>query len=181
MISEIAEKIHNLRKKNNLTLKDLSKKTGLSVSFLSQIENGSSSLAITSLKKIADALNVTMNYFFTPPEINNFLVNSSNTKVFKLEGSNSEYSRISGDFFSRKLEAMLITIPPEQMHGSTFSHPGEEFVYVLEGTLIVTLNKEEYIVNAGDSIQYPSTVLHSWFNPIKEPTRLISVVTPLIF
>ncbi|WP_123054254.1 XRE family transcriptional regulator [Clostridium sp. JN-1] len=181
MISEIAKKIRNLRKKNNLTLKDLSEKTDLSISFLSQIENGSSSLAITSLKKIADALNVPMNYFFNPPEVNNFLVKSSEAKVFKIEGSNSEFSRISGDFPSRKLESMLIVIPPEQMHGSTFSHPGEEFVYVLKGALIVTLDEKEYILEAGDSIQYPSTILHSWLNPLEEPASLLSVVTPIIF
>ncbi len=52
MINEIAEKIRNLRKEKNLTLKDLSEKTGLSISFLSQVENNSSSLAITSLKKL---------------------------------------------------------------------------------------------------------------------------------
>ena len=60
----ISERIRQLRTQNKLTLKDLSQKTGLSVSFLSQVENGSSSLAITSLKKIADSLNVSIKIFF---------------------------------------------------------------------------------------------------------------------
>ena len=62
-MDEISEKIRTLRRENNLTLKELSEKTGLSISFLSQVENGTSSLAITSLKKIADALNVPINTF----------------------------------------------------------------------------------------------------------------------
>ncbi len=70
MINEIAEKIRNLRKEKNLTLKDLGEKTGLSISFLSQVENNSSSLAITSLKKIADALNVPITYF---SKVQNFI------------------------------------------------------------------------------------------------------------
>ncbi|NLU06929.1 MAG: cupin domain-containing protein [Clostridiales bacterium] len=181
MIGEISQKIHNLRKKNNLTLKDLSKKTGLSVSFLSQIENGSSSLAITSLKKIADAFNVNMRYFFKAPETHNFLVKINEQKIFKMEGSNSKFIRISGNFPSRTLESMLIIIPPEQTHGSTFNHPGEEFVYVLEGGLVVTLDGREYFVEAGNCIQYPSTIIHSWRNPMKQAAKLISITTPLIF
>lgn len=181
MIDEISAKIRNLRKEKDLTLKDLGEKTGLSVSFLSQIENGSSSLAITSLKKIAEALNVEIEYFFKTPEIHNFLVKADEEKSFKIEGSNSEYVRISGDFPGRKIESMLIIIPPEQMHGTKFNHPGEEFVYVLEGSLIVNLAGTDYLVNAGDSIQYPSTIDHSWMNPLSKKTKLLSIVTPLIF
>lgn len=181
MIAEISGKIRNLRKEKNLTLKDLSMKTGLSVSFLSQVENGYSSLAITSLKKIAEALNVTMNYFFKTPEIHNFLVKSDEEKTFKIEGSNSEFIRISGDFPGRKIESMIVILPPKEMHGSNSNHPGEEFVYVLEGALIVNLAGTDYLVKAGDSIQYPSTTDHSWLNPLDQNTKFLIVVTPLIF
>ena len=181
MIAEISEKIRNLRKEQNLTLKDLSIKTGLSVSFLSQVENGYSSLAITSLKKIAQSLNVTMNYFFKTPETHNFLVKAEEQNSFKIEGSNSEFIRISGDFTGRKIESIIIIIPPEQMHGSKSNHPGEEFVYVLEGALIVNLAGIDYLVKAGDSIQYLSTTDHSWINPLNQNTKLLSVTTPLIF
>ena len=181
MTTEISVKIRNLRKEKNLTLKTLSERTGFSVSFLSQIENGSSSLAITSLKKIAEALNVTIDYFFQTPEIHNFLVKADEEKPFKIEGSDTEFIRISGDFPARKMESMLVIIPPEQMLGSKFNHPGEEFVFVLEGALIVNLGGVDYLVKAGDSIQYPSTTDHSWLNPLKQPTKLLNVVTPLIF
>lgn len=181
MINEIAQKIRDLRKEKNLTLKDLSNVTGLSISFLSQVENNSSSLAITSLKKISDALGVNINYFFEIPEVNNFVVKSEDEKPFKIEGSNSEFIRLSGDFPNRKLEAMITTIPPEQRHGSNFSHPGEEFVYVLEGTLIVVIDENEYEVKAGDSIHYPSTSNHGWINPSKQDVKILTVLTPVIF
>lgn len=59
-MEKIGEKIKSLRFEKGMTLKDLSLKTGLSISFLSQIERGSSSIAITSLKKIADSFNVAL-------------------------------------------------------------------------------------------------------------------------
>jgi transcriptional regulator with XRE-family HTH domain len=181
MINEIADKIKDLRKEKGLTLKDLSTKTGLSVSFLSQVENGASSLAITSLKKIAEAFDVAINYFFDVPQVHNFLVKSEEEEIFKMEGSDSEFIRLSGDFPNRKLEALITIIPPEHKHGSNFTHPGEEFVYVLEGALIVDINGTEYLVKAGDSIHYPSTLSHQWANPLKQETKILSVLTPLIF
>ncbi|RKD23607.1 transcriptional regulator, XRE family with cupin sensor [Caminicella sporogenes DSM 14501] len=181
MIDKISEKIRNLRKEQNLTLKDLSEKTGLSVSFLSQVERGSSSLAITSLKKIADALNVPMSYFFKNFDNHKFLVKSSEQKPFKIEGSNSEFIRLSGNFPDRILEAIIVTIPPGEKHGHKFNHPGEEFIYVLEGLLLVNLDGKDYIVKAGDSIHYPSEITHLWINPLEKNTKILSILTPVIF
>lgn len=62
-MEEVFKKIKELRIKNNLTLAEFSEKTGLSVSFLSQIERGTTNLALTSLRKIADAFNLKMTYF----------------------------------------------------------------------------------------------------------------------
>lgn len=182
MINEIADKIRDLRKEKSLTLKDLSIKTGLSVSFLSQVENGSSSLAILSLKKIAEALDVNINYFFEVPEVNNFLVKSEENEIFKIEGSDSKFVRLSGDFPNRKLESMIVIIPPEHQHGSNFNHPGEEFIYIMEGVLIVVLAGTEYLLKEGDSIHFPSTIDHLWINPLRQQeTKILTVLTPLIF
>lgn len=181
MMDEISEKIRAIRRKNDLTLKELSEKTGLSVSFLSQVENGTSSLAITSLKKIADALGVSINTFFEDCQNNNFHVKVEEQHVFKMEGSNSEFILLSGKFSERTLESMIVSIPPEQSHGHKFNHPGEEFVYVLEGAIIVDVGGTEYLVKAGDSIHYPSSIPHVWRNPLKQNSKLLTVLTPPIF
>ncbi|WP_197249584.1 helix-turn-helix domain-containing protein [Cytobacillus firmus] len=63
-MDEIYKKIKDLRLQNGYTLKELSERTDLSISFLSQVERGTTSLAITSLKKIANVLNVKISEFF---------------------------------------------------------------------------------------------------------------------
>lgn len=70
-MEEINKKIKELRIQKGLTLKDLSERTELSISFLSQVERGTTSLAITSLKKIADALNTKMAEFLKKHRIKN--------------------------------------------------------------------------------------------------------------
>lgn len=181
MINEIAEKISKIRKQKGLTLKELSEMTGLSISFLSQVENGYSSLAITSLKKIADALNVPITEFFNSYPSHSFHTKLDEQKIFKIEGNSAEYILLSGEFPQRMLEAMIVYIPPENVLGSKFNHPGEEFIYVLEGNLIVDIDGKKYYVNAGDAIHYPSTIPHLLYNPSKQKVKLLTVLTPSIF
>ncbi len=181
MIEEISKKIRQLRKEKNMTLKELSEQTGLSVSFLSQVENNTSSLAITSLKKIADALGKDISYFFKSPEVKSYHVKYEDQEPFKIETSKAEFVKLSGDFPNKCMEAMIVTIPPKEQHGDLFSHPGEEFIYVLDGTLEIVLDDVTYSVKQGDSFHFPSTVSHLWRNPLKSTLRFLVVLTPSIF
>ncbi|SHE32775.1 helix-turn-helix domain-containing protein [Desulforamulus putei] len=180
-MEEIYEKIRTLRVQQNLTLKELSEKTGLSVSFLSQVERGTSSLAITSLKKIADAFNVPITSFFDSENNQNFLVKAEEQKPFRIEGSKAEYTRLGGEFSGKVLEPLLVTLDPGKTHENVFSHPGEEFYYVLEGAVIFNVDGKEYLVKKGDSIHYPSELPHFWLNPLEQKAKVLCVLTPVIF
>lgn len=181
MIKEISQKIKHLRKQQNLTLKDLSEKTGFSVSFLSQVENGSSSLAIVSLKKIADALGVSMNYFFEDHREDNYAIKIEDQKVFKMQGTNSEFIRMSGDFPNRTMETLVVTIAPEENYSQSMTHIGEEFLYVLEGVVIVNIEDNEHILKTGEAIHYPSTLPHYWKNPLNQEAKVLSATSKAIF
>ncbi len=181
MIEEISNKIRSLRKEQSMTLKELSEKTGLSVSFLSQVENNTSSLAITSLKKIADALGKDMSYFFKSPEIKSYHVKYEEQEPFIMEASKAEFVKLSGSFPNKNMEALIVTIPAQEQHGDYFSHPGEEFIYVLDGTLEIILDGVTYTVKQGDSIHYPSTISHVWRNPLKHVLKFLVVITPKLF
>lgn len=93
VLEEIHNRIKSLRIERNLTLKELSDQTGLSLSFISQIERGTSSLSISSLKKISDALGIHINYF---------LKTSKKTKPLSFE--------------------KMIIIPSRQLKGAKFIH-----------------------------------------------------------
>ncbi|AVK85410.1 helix-turn-helix domain-containing protein [Lysinibacillus sp. NPDC047702] len=180
-MEEIFQKIKQLRFEQGMTLKELSEKTELSVSFLSQIERGTSSLAITSLKKIADAFGVKMIHFFEETEDLNYAVKKQNQKPFKIESSDSTYVRLSNNFPDRKIEPFLVTIKPLQKENEPFKHPGEEFYYVLKGAVLFTIDQTEYYLREGEAIHFPSNLTHIWENPLNQETVLLSVITPVIF
>lgn len=180
-MDNIHKKIKSLRLEHGMTLKDLADRTGLSISFLSQIERGSSSLAITSLKKISDAFHINITYFFNDIENHNYVVRKEEMKKFKLEGTDKVYTRLAGKFPERKLEPIMVTIPANTSYVERYSHPGEEFYYVIEGSVVFRIEGQEYLLNPGDSIHFPSEQVHEWKNPANQETVLLSVLTPVIF
>lgn len=107
---DIHTKIRELRQQQGLTLKELSENTNLSVGFLSQVERGTSSLAITSLKKIADSLGVEMSYFFQQEMNNNYVVKLDDHRVFQVDGNESKYVKVSGNFQGRSMESLIVTL-----------------------------------------------------------------------
>jgi transcriptional regulator with XRE-family HTH domain len=181
-MDEIHNKIKALRRDRNLTLKDLSEQTGLSLSFLSQIERGASSLSITSLKKISDALEIHINHFFEEEnEHQNYVVRSNEHHNFTTSSGSQLYTRLTGTFNNRKLEPMKVLLPPKMKEEYSYSHNGEEFYYVLQGEVIFYLNDDRYHLYEGDTIHFPSSIIHQWENPLSTNSIVISIVTPLIF
>lgn len=180
-MESVSRKIREFRKAKGMTLKELSEITDLSVGFLSQVERGSSSLAITSLKKIADALQVEMADFFQKDIKIKYANKLEDQKPFQTTGSDSIFTTLSGHFAERKMEAFKVTVNPLQVDTFTFSHPGEEFHYVLGGAIIFVVGNEEYYLKEGESIHFPSEIKHMWKNPLNQETVILSVLTPVIF
>lgn len=181
-MDDIHQKIMSLRKERGLTLKKLSEMTGLSAGFLSLIERGSTTLAITSLKKIADAFELDITYFFESPNSNRkFHVEHEEQKKFWIDTPENGFVKLSGQFTNRGLESLLVTLKPKQQKEYSDSHPGEEFYYILHGTVRFIVDKETFDVKAGESIHFPSKLPHDYENPLDEEAAMICVMTQLLF
>jgi len=183
MKKEIGQKIKELRVGKGFTLKDLSEKADLSIGFLSQVERGMASIAVTSLEKVAEVLEVDLSFFFTPPKKHvTSVMRSYEHEVFSVEESRFYY-RLANDLEQTTLEPMLINLLPNQTReGITpYSHKGEEFVYVLEGVLTVFVGEEQHQLNPGDSIHMLSSIPHEWANFTNKLVKVLCVSTPAIF
>lgn len=181
-MEDIHNRIKAIRQERGLTLKEMSEQTGLSLSFLSQIERGASSLSISSLKKISDALGIHINYFFQEEEEHrDFVVRAADHHPFTTTTGSQVYSRLTGKFSNRRLEPLKVTLPPRMHEEHPYSHSGEEFYYVLKGEVVFYLNNEKHHLYEGDTIHFPSSMIHQWENPLETESVVLSVVTPIIF
>ena len=183
-MTSVSAKIRKIRREKNITLKDLSEKTELSVSFLSQFERGISSITLISLKRIADALNVPMKDLFDgESNAHGQFVHreSDGSGLMGLEKKYLSYERLSGKFEGRKIESLLLRMEPLRSDFEPCTHEGEEFIYILRGSARFTVDGQEYVVKEGESIHYPSTLLHSIVNIEDRELVFLCIVTPTIF
>jgi len=178
---QVSKKIREYRLMNDMTLKELGEKTGLSVGFLSQVERGISSMTIVTLRKIANALGVNMQDLVSVDVKKSFVNRKDNQYLMRLEKSFLSYVRLSGEFDGRIIEPLILRMRPNMTDAEECSHEGEEFYYVIKGKAVFILEDEEYIINEGESIHYPSLLKHKTMNREDEELIMLSVVTPLIF
>ncbi len=179
--------IRKLRQEKGLSLRELSEASGFSVSFLSLVERGRSSLALTSLQKAAEALGTDVPSLFPSsfapgrsaplPHVQR----ASDEGELTIENSQRTYRLLSGRAPGRILEPILETVSPTSEIEEPYGHEGEEFVYVLEGELVCIVAGVEYELGPGDSIHYKAELPHTLINRTDKPARTIFVVTPRFF
>lgn len=170
-------KIHALRKAKGMTLQQVSDRSGLSASFLSQVERDLASPTVISLAHIAHALGVGASYFLPPPPAGDLVVRSYDRQPFKLADGEVVYARLGSDFEGRTLEPLLVTYPPRFV-SEVFNHDGEEFLYVLQGQVLIFFDEQEYRLNEGDSTHFASKQTHRLENPLDLPVQVVFVNTP---
>lgn len=181
MKQEAGKWLKKLRTERKITLEQLSKKTGLSVGFLSQFERGLTSIAIDTLEKIAAVFNVTIDYFISPQKTQpSVTLKNYALKVSDIISSNIIIRTINNNITDKVLFPRLIEMLPlpESEPIKTYTHAGEEFVYVLEGILTLLHKNQEYTLYPGDSAHYLSTERHNWANKTNNIVKFLCVSTP---
>ncbi len=183
----IGKKIRDLRKKAGLILQDLSNRTGLSKPLLSQIEKEVVSPPIATLLKISKALGVNISFFFQNDDSEEkvVLVRSNESKVvdsryFGREESGYYYEALAYKKSKKYMEPFLVEFKkkkPEKL--SYFSHEGEEFIYLLEGTLEFRTETEQYVLYSGDSLYFDSSLPHAYRALDRKNAKALTVIYPV--
>jgi len=166
----IGGKIRELRKGKAMTLQDLSAATGLSKPLLSQIENEIVIPPISTLLKISRALDKDIAFFFQEPDDDRTIaiVRSSERERFDTRrpgGGDGGYSYESLAYKKAKknMEPFLVEFKRRDQKGMSFySHEGEEFTFVLEGSLEFQTRDEVHQLKSGDSLYFESDIPHAY-------------------
>lgn len=179
----LGPRIRRARLQRGLSLAQLSTLSGFSPSFLSLVERNRTSPSLTSLTKLAEALNISASSLLPNSPTNGALVHrASDTDPSVILGNPKVlYRMLSAAKPSLQLEPMLVVHQPlaiGEAEPEPFSHRGEEFCYVLEGELVFRVEGRESLLHAGDSIHVESSTLHICFTKGPQPARSLWVLTP---
>jgi transcriptional regulator with XRE-family HTH domain len=175
---EVGERLRQLREERRISVRKLAELTAFSASFISQVENGQASPSIGSLERIAAAVGVTLGEFFSAPRGAGAgqVVRASAREHMTSGWSNAQIDALAPMSAGRKLEPVLITLEPGGRSGNRpHPHAMEEFVFVLEGRVRLTLGKDSYDLGAGDAVTITPEQARVWENVGAAPTRILVV------
>ncbi len=180
-MNRLGERIKRKREMLSLPLSDLSKKVGISASALSQIENSKAFPSIVTLKTIANSLYTTVGELIGEYEslTKNPLIKSGDIKFVKVNPSGTSLFLLSHHENSKQMEPYILKFVENSDSSEIMqTHPGQEFIYVLEGKLMITLDNSQYVLDKGDNFYFNSTISHTLRNIHNSSAKVLWVVTP---
>ncbi len=184
----IGERIKRLRLKKSMGLVELGKHTGLSASFLSQLETGRVVPTLRNLARIAMVFSKDLSYFFEPEAHTLFRVHRKADRV-RLPQSGVDnptyyFESLAYMVPDRSLDPYYAEFIPLKGVGDIrpHVHPGYEFLYVLEGTLEIKHGDKGSMLEAGDSVYFDASTPHSYRCAGKESAvaLIVTMHQPLI-
>ena len=178
---DIGGKIKRMRIEKQLTQEELANRCELSKGFISQLENNLTSPSIATLMDILDILGSNLREFFN--EMSDEKITFTKDDMFETEDEDLKYSLkwLVPNSQKNDMEPIIITLQPGGQYKEEKPHEGEEFGYVLSGTIILHLGKKKYKVKKGESFYYKAKVNHYIENTGKSPAKVIWVSTPPSF
>lgn len=153
--------------------------TSLTAAYISKLENEKVSPSIHTLKKLADALNVSLTEFFVNDLIDDPTINPPESWTRKLvKGWDADVRQMVKLVGNKKMQPFFTTIPPGGGAHEHYTHPGEELVYILEGVLTLNIDDKPHKMPAGTLAYFSALNRHTWVNEGKKPVKMIWVCSP---
>jgi transcriptional regulator with XRE-family HTH domain len=177
----IGERIKRLRLKKSMGLVELGKHTGLSASFLSQLETGRVVPTLRNLARIAMVFSKDLSYFFESDAAAVFRVHRRKERV-RMPQTGVDFPT----YFFESLGYMVpdrqmdpyfaeFVPPAKEMESAAHLHPGAEFLYLLEGELQLRHGEQVCLLGAGDAVYFDASTPHSYQCAGKKPAGAIIV------
>jgi transcriptional regulator with XRE-family HTH domain len=177
---KIGERIRNLRQLSNLTQEELAERANLTKGFISQIERDLTSISLDSLVQILDALDEDISEFFRGTVEEKIVYRQEDRVAIEKEGVERFELMIPGST-NRRLEPILITLRQGQATPKERPHEGEEFGYVLQGTVNLRFGKEILKLKKGECFYIWTEKEHWLQNTSSEETIVLWISSPPSF
>ena len=163
-VKQIASRIKDIREIANISIETLAKELGVSADVYKEYENGSIDIPIGFLYEVANKFNVELTAILTGdgPKLHTYCLVRKGKGVNVDRRNPYKYLSLAYNFVHKKAEPFMVIVNPEAddspVHFST--HPGQEFNFVLEGTLMIYIDGHQLILNEGDSLYFDSGCSH---------------------
>jgi mannose-6-phosphate isomerase-like protein (cupin superfamily) len=166
-IKLISDRIKALREISGISTETLSKELAIPTKLLLDYESGTMDIPVSFLYKLAQKFDVELSVLLTGdnPRLHMFSIVRKGKGVSVERRKQYKYENLAYKFVNKKAEPFIVTVEPNNSDESAplqfNSHPGQEFNYVLEGSMKLVINGHEIILNEGDSVYFDSSFDHA--------------------
>ncbi len=179
-IKQIAGRIKEIREISGISAETLAVKLGLAKDLYISYESGNADIPVGIIFKIAELFNVELSVMLggDNPKLHIYGI-VRNGKGLRLERRKQyRYESLAFNFIHKKAEPFMVTIDPhpEGVMLEFNSHPGQEFNYVIKGTMLTIIDGHEITLNEGDSIYFDSGYKHAMKALNNEQVRFLAIV-----
>ncbi len=159
----IGVRVRELRQKRQLTLQQVAERAKLSKSFISKVERGAVSISIAALSRLAEGLGIPMGEIFDTTETPSdaiFVPRGQGTSLDKRSKLPYQYEVLVPRRGERVMQPILISIDGKRTRFELRDHPGEQFIFVLDGQMQYICGNEEFRLAAGDCLYLNASISH---------------------
>jgi DNA-binding transcriptional MerR regulator/quercetin dioxygenase-like cupin family protein len=175
----LGPQLRRMRERKRYNLAEAARRAGVSSGFLSAVERSLANASVATLQRLAMSYGTTVMELFQTAPHDRRLVTQAERRVLEVH-SGVRMELLS--FGAPMLQSMLFRVAPLAGSEGAYSHQGEEFIFMVSGTLEVWLDELEcHVLREGDSFWFPSTHAHRWFNPGNVDAVLLWINTPPTF
>jgi len=168
--------IKTIRGDKKISLETLAEMTGLSTGYLRDLEEKEMEAAVSELMRISTALGTDISALIYGKEFHQagITVTRPETRQIVERRKRHNYESLAPDYSGRHMEPFLVEVFEQDETNLEFStHEGEEFHYVIRGTLKITVDDKEHILNEGDTIYFDSSFPHA-LNAVGGPCKILA-------
>lgn len=178
---DIGAKIKRLRTTKELTQEELANRCELTKGFISQLERDLTSPSIATLMDILESLGTNLKDFFNEEEAEKIVFKKEDYFIQEDEELKNSVTWIVPNSQKNEMEPIIVELEPEGSSNVDDPHEGEEFGYVISGSIYVYLGKKRYKVKKGECFYYKTNTTHYLKNVGKTKAKILWVSTPPYF
>jgi transcriptional regulator with XRE-family HTH domain len=177
-IKLLAERIKGLREIAGISVETMAKKSGTTIEQYTAFESGSIDIPVSLLLKIAHNLNVDLSAILSGenPRLHVYCIVRNGKGLSVERRKQYKYENLAHNFVNKQAEPFIVTVEPSSKDVIPNSHEGQEFNFILEGSVKITIDGHEIVLNEGDSIYFDSSYEHSLDALNNKTARLLAVV-----
>jgi quercetin dioxygenase-like cupin family protein len=177
-IIEIANRIKELRDVSDVLPSEIAACLDISVETYLKYESAEIDIPASELFEIANFFKVDLSLLLTgeAPRMNIFTVTRAGMGVSVERRSQYKYQALAEKMIQKKFEPFYVIAEPKEETPTLHSHPGQEFNYILQGSMKMYIHNNEIILNAGDSIYFDSSYPHAMKALDQKPAHFLAII-----